>query len=138
MTGTGIRDRSSHRPSIGDSALTPSRGVLQLLPLAHRTFRRSGVLYCEYGVEGLTGPQGLATLQVKGGYALQVAGGPILEVAPATVIAVGLGGEIERTFSLPLADLAPGEYQLVIDVVDEASGLTQTTTEVFSVEPPTT
>jgi hypothetical protein len=49
------------------------------------------------------------------------------------MIAVGLGGEISRTFALPLDGLA-GDYDLVLDVMDDATGRSLTARERFSVE----
>lgn len=121
-------------PVLTDRAQTPSRGFPQLLPVAHRRFRSPGVLYCQYGVEGLTDSQGRATLRVMGGHTLQIAGGPVVRIAPPTMIAMGLEGEIMRTFTLPLEGLPAGDYQLVIDVVDEATGRSLSAVQGFSVE----
>ncbi len=63
-------------PVLTDRAQTPQRGFPQLLPVAHRRFRSSGVLYCQYGVEGLTDSQGRATLRVMGGTRSRSPGAP--------------------------------------------------------------
>ncbi len=123
-------------PVLIDRAGTPHRGVLQLLPVAHRRFRDSGPLYCQYGVEGMTDSQGRATLRVTGSYSLQVVDGPVVRLGPPTMIAVGLGGEISRTFSLPLDGLAPGPYQLALDVMDDATGRSLTARERFVLDAP--
>jgi VWFA-related protein len=121
-------------PVLTDRAQTPAHGFPQLLPVAHRRFRPASLLYCQYGVEGLGDSQGRATLRVMGGHTLQLAGGPVVTIAPPTMIAMGIEGELVRTFTLPLEGLAPGDYRLVIDVVDETSSRSLSAVEVFSVE----
>ena len=121
-------------PLLTDHAESSTRDVLRLLPIARRQFLSSEVLYCRYDVEGMTDSRGQATLGVMGGYTLQALDGAVVRQGPPTMIAVGLGGEVSRTFKLPLEGLAPGEYQLVIDVTDNATSRSLVAHERFSVE----
>jgi hypothetical protein len=120
-------------PVLTDRVETPRRSFPNLFPLAHRRFHSGRVVYCQYAVEGMTDSQGHATLRVTGAYTLQAVGGTVVRLAPPTMIAVGLGGEISRTFALPLDGLA-GDYDLVLDVMDDATGRSLTARERFSVE----
>jgi hypothetical protein len=49
-------------------------------------------------------------------------------------VTTALGGKVARLFVLPLAGLESGEYELVLDVVDEATGRTLQSREPFAVE----
>lgn len=55
---------------------------------------------------------------------------------PPTTIAVDLGGEIGRTLVLPLEGLAGGDYDLTLDVVDNATGRSLVERQRFSIDPP--
>ena len=122
-------------PFLTDRVESLPGGRRRLAPIAHRHFKPRGHLYCAYDVYGMTDSQGRATLQVSGSYTLQAADGRVVSSGPPTMIAVGLGGTVSRTLVLPLAGLAPGDYELTLDVVDNASGRNLTDRERFSVEP---
>jgi VWFA-related protein len=121
-------------PVLTDRALIRN-GVPRLVPVAHRRFRPRGYLFCSYEVVGMTNANGEATARVAGGYTLHAADGRIIRHAPDTRIAVALGGRVERVIALPMQGLDPGEYELVLDVVDEASGRRLTSREAFVLEP---
>jgi VWFA-related protein len=121
-------------PFLTDRVETLPGGHRRLAPLAHRHFKPRRHLYCAYDVYGMTDSQGRATLQVSGSYTLQAADGRVVSSGPPTMIAVGLGGTVSRTLVLPLEGLAAGDYELTLDVVDNASGRSLTDRERFSVE----
>ncbi len=123
-------------PFLTDRVETLPGGHRRLAPLAHRRFKPRGHLYCAYDVYGMTDSQRRATLQVSGSYTLRAADGRVVSSGPPTMIAVGLGGTVSRTLVLPLEGLAAGDYELTLDVVDNASGRSLTDRERFSVEPP--
>jgi hypothetical protein len=125
-------------PLLTDRLETLPGGHKRLAPVAHRRFASRGPLYCAYNAYGLTDAEGRATLQVTGAYELQAVGGPVVSAAPPTTIAVGLAGEVSRTLVLPLEGLAAGDYDLTLDVVDNASGRSLVERQRFSVEPPRT
>jgi VWFA-related protein len=132
---SGLAGTVTHRlevPPLGEPYLTTpivtdrmivggGRGP-RLLPVAHRRFRPEGLLYCSYEVVGMTNAQGEATTRVAGGYTLRHADGRIVSQSSPAPIAVALGGKIMRLFALPLRGLEAGEYELVLDVVDDSSG----------------
>jgi VWFA-related protein len=103
----------------------------RLVPLAHRRFRPQGFLYCSYEVVGMTNARGEATTRVAGGFTLRKADGQIISQSSPTPIAVALGGRVARLFALPLSGLAAGDYELVLDVVDENTGRTLQSHEAF-------
>jgi hypothetical protein len=103
----------------------------RLVPLAHRRFRPQGYLYCSYEVVGMTNARAEATTRVAGGFTLRKADGQIVSHSSPTPIAVALGGRVVRLFALPLSGLAAGDYELVLDVVDEGTGRTLQSHEAF-------
>jgi VWFA-related protein len=147
-TATGLAGSVSQRlevpaleqPYITTPILTDrvvmQNGVPRLVPLAHRRFPARGVLYCSYEVVGLTNRRGEATGGVAGSFILRRPTGTILRHAPSTRIGIALGGRVARIVVLPLAGMAPGPYELVLDVVDEWTGRSLRSIEPFVVEPP--
>jgi hypothetical protein len=87
-----------------------------------------------YEVFGLTDSEGHATTHVAGGYVLRTAGGRVVSAAPPTPIAVDLGGRVVRMLALPLDGLEEGDYELVLEVVDQGSGRKLEAHERFTVE----
>ncbi len=121
-------------PILTDRIETPRGGAPRLVPLAHRRFRPQGRLYCAYEVFGMKDAGGRATTQVVGGYTLQAPTGRVVTAAPATPIALDLGGRVVRMIALPLDGLEDGDYELILEIVDQASGRTLVTHEPFVVE----
>ena len=121
-------------PILTDRMITSRGQAPRLIPVAHRRFQPKGHLFCSYEVVGMTNPRGEATLRVAGGFTLRKADGQIVNQSDPTPIAVALGGKVMRLFALPLAGLAAGEYELVLDVVDEATGRTLQSREAFVLE----
>jgi VWFA-related protein len=125
-------------PIVTDRMIMARGGGARLVPVAYRRFRPKGHLYCSYEVLGMTTAKGEATTHVTGGFTLRAAGGQIVRQASPTPIAVALGGKVMRLFALPLSGLDAGEYDLVLDVVDEGSGRTLQSHEAFVLEPSAT
>jgi hypothetical protein len=117
--------------------IVPGKGP-RLVPVAYRRFRPKGFLYCSYEVMGMTNAKGEATTHVTGGFTLRDSAGQIVRQASPTPIAIALGGKVIRMLALPLAGLGAGEYDLVLDIVDEGSGRTLQSHEAFVLEPSTT
>jgi hypothetical protein len=121
-------------PILTDRVITGGGHGPRLMPVANRLFRRKGNLYCSYQVFGMTNASGEATMKVAGGFTLRRSDGRIVSQSAPTPIATALGGRITRLFALPLAGMEAGEYELVLDVVDEATGRTLQSREPFAVE----
>lgn len=113
--------------------MVPGKGP-RLVPVAYRRFRPKGFLYCSYEVMGMTNARGEATTHVTGGFTLRDSAGQIVRQASPTPIAVALFGKVIRMLALPLAGLEAGEYDLVLDVMDEATGRILQSHEPFVLE----
>jgi hypothetical protein len=120
-------------PILTDRMITGGGQGPRLMPVAHRLFRRKGNLYCSYQVVGMTNASGEATMKVAGGFTLRRSDGRIVNQSAPTPIATALGGRVTRLFALPLAGLDAGDYELVLDVVDRATGRTLQSREPFVV-----
>ena len=122
-------------PIVTDQIIAlPGRGP-RVVPVAYRRFRPQGLLFCSYEVMGMTNAKGEATTHVTGSFTLRGAEGQIVRQESPTPIAVALGGKVVRLFALPLAGLGAGEYDLVLDVLDEVSGRSLQSHEPFVVAP---
>ena len=110
----------------------------RFVPVAYRRFKLQGFLYCSYEVVGMTNASGQATTHVTGGFTLRGSAGQIVRQAQPTPIAVALGGKLRRMLILPLAGLEAGQYDLVLDVVDEGTGRTLQSHEPFVLASKTT
>jgi hypothetical protein len=121
-------------PIVTDRMITSGGQGPRLIPVAHRLFRAQGHLFCSYEVIGMTNASGEATMKVSGGFTLRRSDGRIVNQSAPTPIATALGGRVTRLFALPLAGMEAGEYELVLDVVDEATGRTLQGREPFVVE----
>jgi VWFA-related protein len=118
-------------PVVTDRMIVGGGRGPRLVPVAHRRFRRKALLYCSYEVVGMTNARGEATTRVAGGFTLRRSDGQGVSQSSPTPIAVALGGKVMRLFALPVLGLDAGEYELVIDVVDEPSGRTLHSHEHF-------
>ena len=118
-------------PVVTDRMIVGGGQGPRLLPVARRRFRSKGLLYCSYEVVGMTNARGEATTRVVGGFTLRRSNGQMVSQSSPTPIAVALGGKVMRLFALPVLGLDAGEYELVLDVVDEASGRTLQSHERF-------
>jgi hypothetical protein len=121
-------------PILTDRMIAFPRQAPRFVPVAYRRFKPQGLLYCSYEVLGMTNTKGEATTHVTGGFTLRGSAGQIVRQAPPTPIAVALGGKVRRILVLPLAGLEAGEYDLVLDVVDESTGRTLQSHEPFVLE----
>jgi hypothetical protein len=121
-------------PIVTDRMITSGGQGPRLIPVAHRLFRAQGHLFCSYEVIGMTNASGEATMKVSGGFTQRRSDGRIVNQSAPTPIATALGGRVTRLFALPLAGMEAGEYELVLDVVDEATGRTLQGREPFVVE----
>jgi VWFA-related protein len=99
-----------------------------------RSFRPGEALYCRFEVSGaVRGEDGLP--KVSAGHALRTAGGALLGRVAETLIEPTSLGALVRLIQVPLAGLAPGEYELLLDVKDELSGESRRLIEPFEVLP---
>jgi hypothetical protein len=122
-------------PIVTDQIIAlPGKGP-RVVPVAYRRFRPRGLLFCSYEVVGMTNARGEATTYVTGSYTLRGSDGKVVRQESPTTIAVALSGKVIRLFALPLEGLGAGDYDLVLDVVDEGSGRTLQSHEPFALGP---
>jgi hypothetical protein len=86
-----------------------------------RRYSRDSVLFCEYEVYGAArGDSGLP--QVVAGYRIRDGhGATVVNVAPTPIRSTSLG-QLSRLLAAPLASIADGKYELVLELRDEIAG----------------
>jgi hypothetical protein len=87
----------------------------------HRVFAPQGRLYCQFEVFGAARGDGTPPRVSAGLVLSQRDGRTVVEAAP-TPIAADPDGRVVRLVGLPLDGLETGEYELRLEVQDEASG----------------
>jgi VWFA-related protein len=119
-------------PILTDTLQRTADGGISPTLVVRRDFKRTSQLFCRFDVFGAgKGPDGMP--KVKAGHALRHAGGGIVgESAPATIQPTSIGA-LSRLIQIPLAGTSPGDYELVLTVVDEITGETRELVEPFSV-----
>ena len=122
-------------PVLTDTLSDAGAGATPVL-LTRREFPQSAQLYCRFDVFGAT--KGTGSLpRVRAGHALR-RGGLVIGRATPTLIEPTSLGAIARMVQIPLRGFPPGDYELLLSVTDEVSGLTRELTEPFSITPPVT
>jgi hypothetical protein len=97
-----------------------------------RRFEAGGALYCLYRVLGARPDTSSRTPRVSAGFALS-RDGQVVQQAEPTRIEPARDGELVRLLGFGLAGYEPGEYTLLLRVVDEVSGQETSVTEPFTV-----
>jgi tetratricopeptide (TPR) repeat protein len=104
--------------------------------LASRSFAAGNVLYCYVEVYGAAKDRATGAPRVTQGYALLDASGKARLQEAASPLTLGGGGQMARSIAIPLARIAPGEYELVLSFRDEVGGSAKELREPFSVSHP--
>jgi hypothetical protein len=119
-------------PVLTDSLTKDALGTLGPALLARREFVHDGQLYCQFDVFGAAkGPDGLP--RVKAGHELRLRTGVVVGRNEATRVKPTSIGAVTRLIQIPLAVAPPGEYDLVLTVIDEISGQQVEKVEPFAV-----
>jgi VWFA-related protein len=100
----------------------------------NRTFRAGQLLYVQYQVHGAREDRSERLPVVAAGWELR-RGGEAVRAAEPTRIRPDWDGRLSRLLGVSLADLEPGDYELVIGVRDEAGGHSAEAREPFTVAP---
>jgi len=87
--------------------------------MARRTFATGGALFCQFDVYGTAKGQVSGLPQVSAAYSLVSAEGAEVRHEDATLIQPTSLGYVSRLWAVLLADVPPGDYELVITVKDE-------------------
>jgi hypothetical protein len=123
-------------PILSDRIAPAAAGrAARLVPVAHRTFPESGILYCAYEVHAAPGRELSVMPDITGAYTIEDESGRVVASEPPTRIAIALGAQISRVLAFPLGRLGPGRYRLTIQAADRTSGLDLQARETFVVEP---
>jgi VWFA-related protein len=96
----------------------------------HRAFVPAGALYCQFEVFGAT-LAGAGSARVNAGLELRSAEGQVIRRGDLTPIAVDANGRIVRLVGLGLDGLQEGPYDLLLQVVDQVSGVSLERHEPF-------
>ena len=100
-----------------------------------RRYRASDALYCEYRVFGAASDPRTGKPRVSGSFAI-MRSGQLVQEDPSSPIAAAGDGRVQRLLGLGLAAFPPGDYTLVLRIVDQVSGDTREAQEAFTVVPP--
>jgi VWFA-related protein len=99
---------------------------------AHRTFVPAGGLYCEFEVFGASRDQATGLPRVAAGLEVRTPGGHIVRRADPTPISPDGDGRVVRLLGMPLAGMAEGSYDLVLQIQDLVKGARIERSERFS------
>lgn len=125
-------------PILADEVEPAPKESGRLLPVigAHRTFNATGRLYCQYQVFGASKDPTDGVPKVDASYTLRRAAGTEIRRAAPSPIAVAPGGPVMRLIGLSVDGLPDGDYELVLQVLDETSGRSVEHAERFRLESP--
>ncbi len=108
------------------------RGRPRAALAAHRTFVPAGGLYCEFEVFGAARDQATGLPRVAAGLEVRAADGKVVRRADPTPITPDGDGRVVRLLGMPLAGMAEGSYDLVLQVQDLVKGTRLERSERFS------
>ncbi len=104
-------------------------------PLARREFASGSELYCQFEVYGAKKDDATGMPRVLHGYVVRRPDGSVLAaIAPSMIKPTSLG-HLARVVGFRLVDAPPGEYDLMMTVRDELSGMSVERHEPFVVVP---
>jgi VWFA-related protein len=105
------------------------------LPVAHRGFKAGGRLYCLFEVYGAARDAATGAPRVSSSYVVQGPAGSAFASMEARELKPGPQGQLAQLLSISLQGAAPGDYELVLTVADQAGGKAVESRERFTVEP---
>jgi VWFA-related protein len=125
---TPILSGRFHNPEV------PLEGPRRPVVVARRAFPAGSTLFCGFDVYGAAADDATGLPRVSAGYELKRRDGATYRHREPSLISPGSAGEVSRLMGLPLEGYPPGEYELVLTVRDEVSGLAQELREPFRIE----
>jgi VWFA-related protein len=99
-----------------------------------RHYRSGGALYCQYRVFGAAVEATSGKPRVRASYAI-VRNGQVIQAGPSSTIEPTSDGRLLRLLGFGLAGFEPGDYTLVLHVVDDVSGQSREVREPFTIVP---
>jgi hypothetical protein len=103
-------------PSLGAG---PDGKATAFQPTTQRTFEVGGNLYGLFAVYATPGEPDSVADRLSGSWTLRRTGSAVPERSGSLPLTGSREGEVVCGFSLPLTDLAPGEYELALRVRDD-------------------
>jgi len=106
-------------------------------PVAHNHFAAAeGPLVCSFNVFGAATDAATGHHDVWRRFVLRNRSGQVLAAADPTPMAVSARGEAQHVLTVPLAQLAAGDYELEITVEDRVAGKKEERVEAFTADVP--
>ncbi len=105
------------------------------VPIARRTFQSGQTLHCAFEVLGASPDPQTRAPRVSAAWILKAAsdGREVASEPPAAIPTAS--ATLSKVFRLPLGDVAPGGYVMVVRVRDEVAGKTVEMRDPFNVTP---
>lgn len=120
-----------------DTILSPPAGsgaAPKPVLIVRREIEQGATLYYQYSVfDAATDAKGATS--VRAGHVVRRRGGAVVKEMNPTPLAPGPSG-LSRFAGISLPQASPGEYELVITVIDDVRGQTLTVTEPFAIVSP--
>ena len=114
-------------PLLTNRVLVSREGPARPIVVARREFFASDPLFCQFEVFGAAGKG--APPQVEASYELRQRGGDVVRRSEPSVLAPSADGRLTRLVALTLDGIAQGDYELVLRVVNKATGETKESIE---------
>jgi VWFA-related protein len=124
-------------PVLSD-ALEPRTEGAALRPVipARRTFAPGATLYFQFEVYGSARDPASGLPRVSSGFTVRTSNGAVISRGAPVAIRPAAEGRLARLGRISLEGMAPGSYELVLDLRDDVAGRTLEVREPFSVEAP--
>jgi VWFA-related protein len=121
-------------PILTDSVEVDAGGPPRPIPVARRSFKPAGRLYCAYEVYGAARGSG-GQPEVEAGFELRRGTGTVVAAMASRAIRPTPDGRLSQLLALSLEGAEPGEYELRLDLRDRAAARTLEVAESFAVVP---
>ena len=124
-------------PVLSD-ALEPRKEGEPLRPVipARRSFAPGATLYFQFEVYGSAPDPASGLPRVSSGFTVRASDGTVISRGVPVAIKPAAEGRLARLGRISLEGLAPGRYELVLDLRDDVAGRTLEVHEPFSIEVP--
>ena len=115
-------------PLLTNRVMVSREGPARPIVVARREFFASDPLFCQFEVFGAAAGKGMAP-QIEASYELRQRGGDVVRRSEPSVLAPSADGRLTRMVALTLDGIAQGDYELVLRVVNKATGETKESIE---------
>ena len=130
-----LRGWRTSSPVLSDALEPRTEGAaLRAVVPARRTFIPGATLYFQFEVYGSSRDPASGLPRVSSGFAVRTSGGTVTSRGAPVAIRPSADGRLARLGRISLEGMAPGRYELVLDLHDDVAGRTLEVREPFSVE----